>query len=197
MEERLAREIGVLEREHFPLLRGGLLPGLLHLLRRPRGSLEERGALFGSRRGPMVLERARPEQRMRPEDLLALLRSRLLPALLDRLAALPECLEEERLLVRRGVLPAALERSLSNGPRRRDHFLRLGLLRLRGGRLRRGRRSGLDSLGLFGGRCLRRDACGGRRFRRRFLRRLCLRRLDLRRRFRLGCLRRFGSSLDL
>src|SRR5205823_6310436 len=36
MEERLAREIGVLEREHFPLLRGGLLPGLLHLLRRPR-----------------------------------------------------------------------------------------------------------------------------------------------------------------
>src|SRR5713101_2956606 len=97
--ESLARKIRVLEREQLPLLRSGVLPGLLDLLDHPRSGLEECGTFLGSRGDPPVLQRACAEERVRAEDLLALVRRRLVPALLDDPAALPEGFEEMSLLV--------------------------------------------------------------------------------------------------
>ena len=97
--ESLAREVRMLEREQLPLLGSGVLPSLLDLLDHPRSGLQERGALLGSRGGPPVLHRACAEERVPAQDLLALLRRRLVPALLDDPAALPERLEEQGFLV--------------------------------------------------------------------------------------------------
>src|SRR5438445_7901980 len=150
--EGLAGEIRVLEREHLPLLGSGLLPGVLDLLDRPGARLEKRGALLGSRGNPMMLQRTRAEQRVRPQDSPALVGSGFLPALLDRLAGLPECLEEEGLLVWRSILPARLEGGLNRIPRG-GRLLWLALLRL-------------DRLGslLWLGRAGRCGSARGRRF---------------------------------
>jgi len=88
--EGLAGKVRVLEGEHLSLLGGGVLPSLLDLLHRSRSRFEERGALLGSRRDPAVLHRARAQQRMRPQDLPALVRGRLVQRSWNELAALAE-----------------------------------------------------------------------------------------------------------
>src|SRR5438132_2418249 len=152
--EGLAGEIRVLEREHLPLLGSGLLPGVLDPLDHPGAGLEKRGALLGSRGDPMMLQRTRAEQRVRPQDSPALVGSGFLPALLDRLAGLSECLEEEGLLVWRSILPARLEGGLNRIPRG-GRLLWLALLRL-------DRLGSLLWLGLF--RAGRFGSARGRRF---------------------------------
>src|SRR5207237_10795037 len=101
----------------LPLLRSRLLAGVLDLLGRPGSRLEKRRARRERRGNPMMLQRTRAEQRVRPQDSPALVGSGFLPALLDRLAGLPECLEEEGLLVWRSILPARLEGGLNRIPR--------------------------------------------------------------------------------